>query len=70
MAMGCDAKKAEQEIAALFAHIVGLLLLSHTGRIRMFRGESSALFAQYLNNMVERLRGPAPRQRKRPARAP
>ena len=69
MAMGCDAKKSEQEIAALFAHIVGLLLLSHTGRIRMFRGDSSVLFAQYLNNMVERLRAPPLRQRKRPARA-
>lgn len=69
VAMGCDAKQAEQEVAALFAHIVGLLLLSHTGRIRMFRGESSVLFAQYLNNMVERLRVPPARPRKRPARA-
>ena len=68
MAIGCDPKQAEQEIAALFAHIVGLLLLSHTGRIRMFSGESSALFARYLNNMVEQLRGVEPRQRKRPAR--
>ena len=67
--MGCDAKQAEQEIAALFAHIVGLLLLSHTGRIRMFKGESNVLFTQYLNQMIERMRVPASRPRKRLARA-
>ncbi len=69
VAMGCDAKQAEQELAALFAHIVGLLLLSHTGRIRMFKGESNVLFTQYLNQMIERLRVPASRPRKRLARA-
>lgn len=52
--MGADAVKAEQEVAALFAHIVGLLLLSHTGRIRMFRDESRAMFDRYVDNLVER----------------
>jgi len=52
--MGSDAAKAEQEVAALFAHIVGLLLLSHTGRIRMFRDESRAMFDRYVDNLVDR----------------
>jgi len=54
VAMGADATTAEQEVAALFAHIVGLLLLSHTGRIRMFRDESRAMFDRYVNSLIER----------------
>jgi len=54
VAMGADAAKAEQEVAALFAHIVGLLLLSHTGRIRLFRDESRAMFDRYVNSLIER----------------
>ena len=70
LAMGCDAEQAEQEIAALFAHIVGLLLLSHTGRIRMFKAESNVLFSRYVNQMIDRLRSPARQSPKRLARAP
>lgn len=70
VAMGADARKAEQEVAALFAHIVGLLLLSHTGRIRMFRDESRAMFDRYVNNLIEREQLAAPAPRKRPAKTP
>lgn len=54
VAMGAEAGKAEQEVAALFAHIVGLLLLSHTGRLRLFKDESRAMFDRYLNSLIER----------------
>ena len=33
--LGLPAPKALEEVTALFAHTVGLLVLSHTGRIRM-----------------------------------
>ena len=39
---------------ALFAHTVGLLVLSHTGRIRMFRQASQDLFNTYLAQLIER----------------
>ena len=70
VAMGADARKAEQEVAALFAHIVGLLLLSHTGRIRMFRDESRAMFDRYVDNLIEREQLAAAAPRKRPAKTP
>ncbi|MGZ5891813.1 MAG: TetR/AcrR family transcriptional regulator [Caldimonas sp.] len=69
VAIGCDARAAEQDVAALFAHIVGLLMLSHTGRIRMFRCESGPLFDQYVNRMVERVCRAGASRGKRPARA-
>jgi AcrR family transcriptional regulator len=53
-ALGVDPVEAQAETTALFAHIVGLLLLSHTGRIRMFHQQSRALFARYLDAMLAR----------------
>lgn len=53
-ALGVAADEAQAEVTALFAHIVGLLLLSHTGRIRMFRQESQALFDRYLDALLVR----------------
>ncbi|WP_428423004.1 TetR/AcrR family transcriptional regulator [Methylibium sp.] len=71
--LGLEARDALAEVTALFAHTVGLLLLSHTGRIRMFHQESQALFDRYLDALVERvLRGaaavlqPASRTRRAP----
>lgn len=52
--LGVAPAAAQAELTALFAHIVGLLLLSHTGRIRMFRQESQALFGAYLEALVAR----------------
>ena len=54
IALGLAADEAQAEVTALFAHIVGLLLLSHTGRIRMFRQESQALFERYLDALLAR----------------
>lgn len=52
--LGLPAAKALEEVTALFAHTVGLLVLSHTGRIRMFRQASQDLFDTYLAQLVAR----------------
>lgn len=54
--MGLDEAQALAETTALFAHIVGLLVLSHTGRIRMFRQATHELFARYLDGVAARAR--------------
>lgn len=54
-AMGQDAPAALRENTALFAHGVGLLLLQHTGRIRMFEQSAPKLFAAYVAQLVARL---------------
>lgn len=53
-ALGMPAGQALAEVTALFAHAVGLLLLSHTGRIRMFRQGSAELFEAYLGQLTQR----------------
>jgi AcrR family transcriptional regulator len=54
-AMGQDAASALAENTALFAHGVGLLLLQHTGRIRMFGQSAPRLFAAYVAQLIARL---------------
>ena len=49
-----------RENTALFAHGVGLLLLQHTGRIRMFGQDATLLFEDYVIGLVERLQRDAP----------
>ena len=58
LAMGLGAQEALRENTALFAHGVGLLLLQHTGRIRMFGQDASLLFENYLIALLERLQHP------------
>jgi AcrR family transcriptional regulator len=53
-ALGMPPAEALAEITALFAQTVGLLMLSHTGRIRMFKQASQGLFDVYLDRLVER----------------
>lgn len=53
-AMGLSAEEALRENTALFAHGVGLLLLQHTGRIRLFGQDATLLFESYLIGLVER----------------
>lgn len=55
--LGLPAVTALQEVTALFAHTVGLLVLSHTGRIRMFKQASVDLFEAYLAQLVQRATG-------------
>ena len=45
-----------RETTALFAHGVGLLLLKHTGRIRMFGQDATLLFDAYVIGLLERVR--------------
>lgn len=54
-AMGLSLDVALRENTALFAHGVGLLLLQHTGRIRLFGQSADALFVAYVGQLVERL---------------
>lgn len=54
--LGMPASEALREVTALFAHAVGLLVLSHTGRIRMFKQTSQDLFNAYLDQLVMRAR--------------
>ena len=54
-AMGLSEEDALRENTSLFAHGVGLLLMQHTGRIRMFGQDASVLFEAYVIALVERL---------------
>jgi AcrR family transcriptional regulator len=53
--LGLNAADARSENTALFAHGVGLLLLQHTGRIRMFGQQARPLFETYAGHLVQRL---------------
>lgn len=53
-ALGMTEADAVAEVTAMFAHAVGLLVLSHTGRIRMFRQRSRDLFERYLADLLRR----------------
>ncbi len=63
LALGLPADEALAETTALFAHTAGLLLLSHTGRIRMFGQTSSALLDRYLDALLQRTRPARPVRR-------
>jgi len=52
--LGMSDKEALEEVTALFAHTVGLLVLSHTGRIRLFKQASQDLFDTYLQRLLAR----------------
>ena len=51
---GCSTALAAKETTALFGHCVGLLLLTHTGRIRMFGQDGRELFAMYVDGLISR----------------
>ncbi|WP_231971293.1 TetR/AcrR family transcriptional regulator [Polynucleobacter necessarius] len=53
--LGFTDKEIDVEVTAIFAHIVGVLLLNHTGRIRIFGKSADELIAHYLNNLALRL---------------
>jgi AcrR family transcriptional regulator len=52
--LGCPAETVEREAAALFGHAVGLLLLVHTGRMRMFGFDGRELMAEYVDRLTAR----------------
>ena len=53
--LGCSKKDVDTELTAIFAHIVGVLLLNHTGRIRMFGKGADELITHYLDKLALRL---------------
>jgi AcrR family transcriptional regulator len=55
MKLGCSKKELDTELTAIFAHIVGVLLLNHTGRIRMFGKNADELILHYLDKLALRL---------------
>ncbi|SMF02856.1 transcriptional regulator, TetR family [Tistlia consotensis] len=58
--LGAGRAEAERLMVECFAHAAGLLLLAHTGRIRMFGASAPRLMASYLDEKLERLgTGPA-----------
>jgi len=56
VAIGFTKKAALQETTSLFGHCVGLLLLTHTGRIRMFGQDGRALFAAYVKKLIQQVK--------------
>ncbi len=53
--LGLDPKPADRETAALFAHAAGLLLLEHTGRLKLFRSDARDLMTGYVAHLTERV---------------
>jgi AcrR family transcriptional regulator len=54
-ALGLSSKQAVIETSALFAHIVGVLVLHNTGRIRLFKQNPDQLFERYMVSLVRHL---------------
>ncbi|MBL8403546.1 MAG: TetR/AcrR family transcriptional regulator [Dechloromonas sp.] len=54
-ALGLSFEEAVLETSAVFAHIVGLLVLSNTGRIRLFKQNPDTLFERYMASLIQRL---------------
>jgi AcrR family transcriptional regulator len=54
-ALGATAEDAKLVVVDVFAHATGLLLLLHTGRIRMFGASAEKLMEDYLRNRTNRI---------------
>jgi len=55
LAMGADVVDAKLATVSLFAHAAGLLLLLHTGRIRMFDASAEELMVRYVTMYLDDL---------------
>lgn len=53
--IGVPASQRRSEIAALFGHCVGLLILQHTKRMKLFGQAAEDLFSDYLDRLCERV---------------
>ncbi len=53
--MGVSAKHAELLVVDIFAHATGLLLLAHTGRIRMFGASAARQMENYVDQQIARI---------------
>src|ERR1700704_367840 len=56
-ALGATKGEANLLTVDAFAHAAGLLLLAHTGRIRMFGASASELMARYIDDRIKGLAG-------------
>ena len=54
-ALGLSTEEAVLETSAVFAHIVGVLVLNNTGRIRLFKQNPDTLFERYMDSLIQRL---------------
>lgn len=51
--LGISDEQAPRSVANLFSYIVGLLIMQHTGRIRIFQLEARELFGEYLEEVIK-----------------
>jgi AcrR family transcriptional regulator len=58
-ALGADDAAARAATADAFGHAVGLLMLHHTGRIRLYRADPRALMEGYLDRLPARWQPPS-----------
>jgi AcrR family transcriptional regulator len=56
--LGKNEAEAVIETTAIFAHVVGLLMLNNTGRIRLFGQNAHDLLVRYLDQLSARLADP------------
>ena len=54
-ALGLSADESVIETSAVFAHIVGVLVVNNTGRIRLFKQNPDSLFERYMKLLIQRL---------------
>jgi hypothetical protein len=54
--LGASKSEANLLMVGVFAHAAGLLLLLHTGRIRMFGASAPAQMEAYVRDRIEKLR--------------
>lgn len=55
--LGAKKEEARMLTVDAFAHAAGLLLLAHTGRIRMFGASARDLMARYIEDRITQLKG-------------
>ena len=57
VALGATREAARLLVVDIFAHAAGLLLLAHTGRIRMFGASAPQLMERFVEAKVSELAG-------------
>ena len=60
MAMGVSTAHANEITASVFAYATGLLLLAHTGRIRIFNASAEQMMASFSDTLATRIDGEMP----------
>jgi hypothetical protein len=70
LALGARRDDAKLLMVDTFAHAAGLLLLAHTGRIRMFGASAPSLMERYVEHTVATLTGTPGRSKRTGRTAP